>query len=93
MSSSLPGAWRRLAQCKPNDYLFYGGRSDQAHAKALCHGCPVRLDCLAYALDTREPFGVWGGMTEFERKSLLRKRSDIRSWARSLRALGESTPT
>jgi hypothetical protein len=43
-------------------------------------GCPVRFECLAEALDNRIEWGVWGGMTERERRLLLRQRSDVTSW-------------
>ena len=58
----------------------------QHKAKAICMGCPVRLDCLADALDSRAEFGVWGGMTERERRTLLRRRPDIQSWRNFLMA-------
>ncbi len=41
-----------------------------AIAKAQCFGCPVRAECLAYALDQNEVFGVWGGTDPDERKQL-----------------------
>lgn len=47
-------------------------------------GCVVRTECLADALDNRVEFGVWGGMTERERRALLRRRSDVSSWRRLL---------
>jgi WhiB family redox-sensing transcriptional regulator len=53
-------------------------------------GCPVRLDCLADALDSRAEFGVWGGMTERERRTLLRRRPDIDSWRNFLMAAQRS---
>ncbi len=53
----------------------------QREARQLCRGCPVRTECLAHALDQRIEFGVWGGMTERERRALLRNRPDVRSWA------------
>ncbi|MFF4321643.1 WhiB family transcriptional regulator [Streptomyces sp. NPDC001568] len=40
-------------------------------AKRICGTCPVRAACLEHALQTREPFGVWGGLTEEERRALL----------------------
>ena len=46
----------------------------EAKAKAICARCPVRDACLAYALDTGEAFGVWGGLTEDERRAMLRQR-------------------
>lgn len=46
----------------------------------------MRTECLADSLDNRIEFGVWGGMTERERRALLRKRSDVVSWRRVLEA-------
>jgi WhiB family transcriptional regulator, redox-sensing transcriptional regulator len=46
----------------------------------VCRGCPVRTECLADALDNRVEFGVWGGLTERERRSLLRRRPNVESW-------------
>lgn len=51
-------------------------------AKKVCFNCPVRLECLQYALDHDERFGVWGGATERERRRLKRARAD-RAPARS----------
>src|SRR6478609_6340438 len=47
------------------------GARREAAAKQLCHSCPVRAECAAHALATREPYGVWGGFTEAERLRLL----------------------
>lgn len=52
--------------------------------KAVCTGCPVRTECLADALDNHVEFGVWGGMTERERRALLRRRPTVTSWRRLL---------
>ena len=52
------------------DALFVQGAA-QNRAKAVCVGCAVRTECLADALDNRVEFGVWGGMTERERRALL----------------------
>ena len=73
--------WTTSAACAkadPDD-LFVTGAA-QNRAKALCMGCPVRVECLADALDNQVEFGVWGGMTERERRALLRRRPDVRSW-------------
>ena len=59
--------------------LFPEG-ADQKRARAVCMGCVVRSQCLAEALDNRIEWGVWGGMTERERRQLLRQRTDISSW-------------
>lgn len=49
--------------CRVNDPELYFAESpsDVELAKALCRGCPVRAECLASALERREPWGVWGG--------------------------------
>ncbi len=77
------GHWTAGAACGigkvPPDTLFVEGAA-QREARAVCTGCPVRLECLADALDNRMDFGVWGGMTERERRALLRRRPEVRSW-------------
>ena len=42
-------------------------------AKKVCRACPVRIDCLLYATETEQEYGVWGGATEPERRRLGRK--------------------
>lgn len=42
-------------------------------ARALCSHCPVRAACLDYALGVGEPYGIWGGLTEAERRRLRRE--------------------
>ena len=53
-------------------------------------GCKVRLECLSDALDNRVEFGVWGGMTERERRALLRRRPEVESWYDLLIVAGEA---
>ena len=69
------GDWVTHAQCRGTDpdALFVRG-AEQNKAKQLCAGCPVRTECLAEALDNQIEWGVWGGMTERERRALLRRR-------------------
>jgi WhiB family redox-sensing transcriptional regulator len=73
--------WRVNALCRDEDPdgLFVRGK-EQRKAKMVCIACPVRTECLAEALDNRIEFGVWGGMTERERRALLRRRPDVNSW-------------
>lgn len=67
--------WAPRAACKAEqpDELFVRG-AEQNKAKQLCLSCPVRTECLAEALDNQIEWGVWGGMTERERRALLRRR-------------------
>jgi WhiB family redox-sensing transcriptional regulator len=82
--------WTVAAACRgmDPDELFVQGAA-QNRAKAVCSGCSVRTECLADALDNRVEFGVWGGMTERERRALLRRRPDVTSWRRLLESARE----
>lgn len=72
--------WATRAACQESrpDELFVRG-AEQNKAKQLCKGCSVRTECLAEALDNQIEWGVWGGMTERERRALLRRRPGT-SW-------------
>ena len=45
-------------------------RVRESAAKRICAACPVQRECLEYALRVREPFGIWGGLNETERRAL-----------------------
>ncbi|GAA5036762.1 WhiB family transcriptional regulator [Actinopolymorpha pittospori] len=80
------GDWVRLAACRGSDEpdrLFVQGAA-QHDVKTVCMGCPVRTECLAEALDGRIEWGVWGGMTERERRAVLRRRPTVTSWRQLL---------
>jgi WhiB family redox-sensing transcriptional regulator len=69
--------WRHLAYCRGEEpELFFpvgttGPALDQlSRAKSVCHRCPVASECLAWALDTGQRAGVWGGLSEEERLEL-----------------------
>src|SRR4029079_369003 len=72
--------WAAQAACRGQqpDKLFVRG-AEQNKAKQVCGACPVRTECLAEALDNQIEWGVWGGMTERERRALLRRRPNA-SW-------------
>ena len=73
--SQIEAAWRAESACRGTDpELFYPehGASNK-EAKDVCRGCPVRADCLEYALTNNEKFGIWGGLTERERRRLYRR--------------------
>ena len=82
--------WAAQAACQGQspDKLFVRG-AEQNKAKQVCGACPVRTECLAEALDNNIEWGVWGGMTERERRALLRRRPNVTSWRRLLEAARE----
>jgi WhiB family redox-sensing transcriptional regulator len=72
--------WRQHAACRESDPdLFFPVGStgpslnDISAAKAVCRSCPVRAQCLDYALRTNQGVGVWGGTSEKERRRLRRE--------------------
>ena len=69
--------WQDKALCAEVDpEMFYpekGGSTREA--KAVCRSCEVRAECLEYALDHAEAFGIWGGMSERERRRLKQYRA------------------
>ncbi len=69
--------WQARANCMGVDPdLFFPERgASTREAKEVCRGCVVREDCLEYALDNGEKFGIWGGMSERERRRLRRARA------------------
>ena len=70
-------AWQMRANCMGVDPdLFFPERgASTREAKEVCRGCVVREDCLEYALANGEKFGIWGGMSERERRRLRRARA------------------
>ena len=74
LNITSPPAWTVDALCAQVDpELFYPEvGAPNRDAKAVCAGCEVRSECLAYALAHRERFGVWGGTTERERRRMRR---------------------
>jgi WhiB family redox-sensing transcriptional regulator len=49
------------------------GNSRVVYAKQLCGLCPLRLQCLEYAIDNNEKHGIWGGLTRYERNKISRR--------------------
>ena len=66
------------ASCEP-DALFVQGAT-QRQVRVRCLQCEVRLECLADALQSEANFGVWGGLTERERRAMLRHYEDVENW-------------
>jgi WhiB family redox-sensing transcriptional regulator len=61
-------------QADPEAFYPEKGGSSRA-AKRVCHTCPVQAECLSYALANDERFGIWGGMSERERRQVKRRAS------------------
>jgi WhiB family redox-sensing transcriptional regulator len=77
--------WRRLAACRGTDRpdLFFPMRpAGVRKAKAVCARCPVKDQCLQWAMDSRQNFGVWGGKSEKERLRLRRLKISVNSTPR-----------
>lgn len=90
--SRLPGPnadlwdWQMKGACRGEDpSLFFhpdGERGParearEAAAKAICAACPVRTMCAEHALTVREPYGVWGGLSEDDRDAVYRRRRQL----------------
>ena len=84
-----PTAWQAKAACRgPQAAVFFPPpQFERKHeraeremrAKQICESCAVISDCLNYALDIREPHGIWGGLNESERRVILESRAGVAS--------------
>jgi len=72
----LDRTWQRRANCMGVDpELFFPERgASTREAKEVCRGCVVREDCLEFAIANSEKFGIWGAMSERERRRVRRAR-------------------
>lgn len=64
--------WQDLAACLGCDpeLFFPPPKTIATQAKAVCQGCEVRAECLAYAIETHQKHGIWGGLAPKERRRL-----------------------
>jgi WhiB family redox-sensing transcriptional regulator len=77
--------WRERAACLAYPAVLFFGLDDnespverrirEEEAKSVCCTCEVRQECLEYALTTREAYGIWGGLTELERRAYQHRRT------------------
>lgn len=79
------GDWRDNAECRRHDPDLWfpvghsaGWTAQIREAKKICGRCPVADRCLEWAVETGQPNGIWGGLTEGERLELLRGREGVR---------------
>jgi len=70
--------WQQSASCKGCDPdIFFPGRGESATlrlAKEVCATCPVKGECLDYAIEHHEHFGIWGGVSEKARRKIVAQR-------------------
>jgi WhiB family redox-sensing transcriptional regulator len=73
-------AWADRGNCSGVDpEIFFPHRGDSVDlARAVCRGCAVSSECLSYAIDTNQRFGVWGGLTPAQRRRLARRHDHAR---------------
>ena len=71
----MGNTWRSKAACLgfPTSWWFPEPGGSQSPARFVCSACPVSEDCLAYSISGEVDSGIWGGMTESERRRLLRR--------------------
>jgi WhiB family redox-sensing transcriptional regulator len=74
----MTAAWREQAACRgENPELWFpattGTSKQRAHAVAICKQCPVRAQCLTYAVTRPELHGIWGGVSEKRRQGMRRE--------------------
>ena len=71
-----PLGWQDYASCRnTNSDLFFPDRGASTRvAKQICAACQVRVDCLEYAVTRGEKFGIWGGLSERERRKIRKQR-------------------
>ena len=88
----LDTSWQEFANCLGVDPdLFFPERgASTREAKEVCRGCVVRPDCLEFALANGEKFGIWGGMSERERRRIRRQRALERQQAAPLTVTSET---
>ncbi len=81
--------WRERAACLKEEAIKFFGNDEmetpadrrvrEEEAKNVCQTCPVRIECLDYAILTNEQYGIWGGMNESELKAEKRARNARRA--------------
>src|SRR5690554_5105029 len=81
--AELEENWQDNANCLgvDPDFFFPERGASTREAKEVCRGCVVRAQCLEYALENSEKFGIWGGMSERERRRIRRQRALARKAA------------
>jgi WhiB family transcriptional regulator, redox-sensing transcriptional regulator len=76
-SDGEPAGWQEKALCAQTDpeAFFPEKGGSTREAKRVCSSCEVRAECLEYALENDERFGIWGGLSERERRRMRRSQA------------------
>jgi WhiB family transcriptional regulator, redox-sensing transcriptional regulator len=71
------GTWSDQAACRgtDTDIFFPANADEEAEALSICATCPVRAQCLEYAVRNKEIYGIWGGTTPDQRRRIRRERA------------------
>ena len=74
-SDGIELSWQERALCAQTDpEAFFPEKGGSTRdAKRICSGCEVKAECLEYALENDERFGIWGGLSERERRKLKKR--------------------
>jgi WhiB family transcriptional regulator, redox-sensing transcriptional regulator len=79
--------WQRLGSCRGKDSaIFFHPEAERGlaraervrRAKEVCMRCPVIVQCRHHALTVQEPYGIWGGLDEGERRAAFARRKQLR---------------
>jgi hypothetical protein len=81
LATATIGPWTARARCAETDpEIFFPPADDPAtEVQRICAQCPVREDCLAYAIDADEQYGIWGGLDPRQRQNLRRRQRTARA--------------
>ncbi len=83
-------SWEEQARCRQYDpEIFFAPRARaERKAKTICAKCPVKVDCLVFALQAKVEFGIWGGTNGKERRAMIRRSPQDTDWRVEIQGLG-----
>lgn len=76
--------WQERAACagKDPEWWFSVVPEEQAEAKRICRGCPVRDDCIRTSFERQEEYGIWGAIEERDRRAAMRRAAGARPYSK-----------
>jgi len=83
-------SWEEQARCRQYDpEMFFAPRARaERKAKTICAKCPVKVDCLVFALQAKVEFGIWGGTNGKERRAMIRSSPVGTDWREEIQSIG-----